>query len=76
MTYGIFNLASGNLVDAVGSEPEALDLLTVLLEDRDANPEEIGLIVAGDDGRTILSLQGHSLTDAVYHGGISAAVYA
>ena len=76
MTYGVFNLSSGNLIDSVETEPEALELLSLLLEAKDTDPEMIGLLVADEHGRTVASLHGHSLTDAVYHGGISSAVYA
>jgi hypothetical protein len=76
MTYGVFNLSSGNLIDSVDTEPEALELLSSLLEEKDTDPEMIGLLVADDRGRTIANLHGHTLTDAVYHGGIHAGVYA
>ena len=73
--YGIFNLASGNLIDTVDTEPKALELLSSLLEEKDADPEMIGLSISDDAGHTVLTLHGHTLTDAVYHGGISA-IYA
>jgi hypothetical protein len=76
VTYGVFNLASGNLIDSVDTEPEAIELLSSLLGERDADPEELGLVVADDQGRTVASLHGHSLTDAVYDGGIPSGVYA
>lgn len=76
MTYGVFNLASGNLIDSVNTEPEALELLSSLLDERDADPEMIGLVVADDRGHTVASLHGHKLTDAIYSGGIPAGVYA
>jgi hypothetical protein len=76
MTYGVFNLASGNLIDSVATEPEALALLSSLLDQKDSDPETIGLLVADDSGKTVASLHGHTLTDAVYHGGIAAGVYA
>ena len=76
MTYGLFNLATGNLIDSVDSEPDALELLTALLEEKDSDVEALGLVVADDAGHTLAVLQGHALTDAVYNGGIEAAVYA
>ena len=76
MTYGVFNLASGNLIDSVESERDALELLSSLLDERGANAEEIGLVVANDAGHTLASLHGQSLADAVYAGGIRAAVSA
>jgi hypothetical protein len=76
VTYGVFNLESGNLIDSVDTEPEALELLSALLEEPEADPETIGLVVADDRGRTVASLHGHSLTDAVYSGGIQSSVYA
>ena len=76
MTYGVFNLASGNLIDSLDNEPAALELLSALLGEKDADPEEIGLVVADDSGQTLASLHGHSLTDALYHGGIESAIYA
>ena len=75
MTYGIFNLSSGNLIDSVESEPEALELVAALLDD-DADPETIGLVVEDDHGHTLASLHGHTLTDALYSGGIPTGVYA
>jgi hypothetical protein len=76
MSYGIFNLASGNLIDSVTTEGEALALLSGLLDEKNVDLEQIGLVVADDNGRTLLSLHGHSLADAVYSGGITPSVYA
>ena len=64
MTYGVFNLATGNLIDSVDSGTEALELVSSLLEDHDADPEMIGLSVVDDAGRTVVTLHGRSLTDA------------
>jgi hypothetical protein len=69
MTYGIFDLASGNLVDSFNSEPAALELVSALLDEDGVDPEEVGLIVADDRGATVATLHGRALADAVYQGG-------
>jgi hypothetical protein len=76
MTYGIFNLASGNLIDSVDTEPAALEMLSSLLEERDADPEMIGLIVEDDLGHRVAALHGGTLQDAVFGGHLPNAAYA
>lgn len=76
MTYGVFNLASGNLIDSLDSEPEVLALLVSIFEDREVDPETLGLVVADDVGRTLVSLHGRALADAVHSGGIPQGIYA
>lgn len=75
MTYGLFNLASGNLIDSVETEPEALALVSAIL-DESGDVEEFGLVVADDAGHTLASLQGSDLASAVYSGGIPSGVRA
>ena len=76
MDYGVFNLESGNLIDSVESETQAFKLVVSLLEEG-TDPEAIGLIVADAYGRTVRSLHGKALADAVYAGGgIEAPVHA
>ena len=74
MDYGVFNLDSGNLIDSFESEKAALELVGALLDDEGTDPETIGLIVANAQGRTVRSLHGRALSDAVYAGGTGAAV--
>lgn len=70
MTYGIFNLTSGNLIDSLESEPAALALVSSLLQEKDVDGDEIGLSVVDGDGHTIATLHGRELQDAVRTGGI------
>lgn len=73
MDYGIFNLESGNLIDSLESEREALELVARLLDEQRTDPEKIGLIVADAQGHTVLSLHGRALADRIHaSGGIEA----
>lgn len=76
MTYGVFNLESGNLIDSAETEPEALELLSALLEDGETEAAGLGLVVADDQGHTLASLHGRTLADAVYSGGIPTGIHA
>jgi hypothetical protein len=72
MTYGIFNLASGNLIESVDSEPEALAFVSSLLNEKDVNVNQIGLSIVDKHGHTVTTLHGRKLEDAVHSGGIHA----
>lgn len=76
MTFGVFNLESGNLIDSVDTEREAVELVTGLLDEGPDIQERLGLLVVDDDGHTVGNLHGEALAIAVRAGGIPIAEYA
>ena len=64
MTYGIFNLNSGNLIESYRSERRALELVAEMLQDDENEADTIGLVVSRKR-RTIRVLAGEELRAAV-----------
>ena len=73
MNYGV--LSSGDVIDSVSTESEALALVSSLLDAPDTDADLIGLLVVDDDGDTRACLHGRSLADAVDSGEIPRYVY-
>jgi hypothetical protein len=76
VTYGVFNLMNGNLVDSVESEQEALSILTVMIDVERMDPEWVGLVVEDGSGNAVASFHGEVLERMIHSGGGIAAVYA
>lgn len=73
MTYAIFNLASGNLIESYRSEKRALELVADMLEDEDNDPDSIG-VVTYQKGKAVRTLSGEDLRAAAvaYGHGVTA----
>jgi hypothetical protein len=63
MTYGVFNLDSGNLIDSHRTKKRALMLVAEMLEDYDNDADEIGLVVM-NKGKTVETITGDALRSA------------
>lgn len=63
MTYSIFNLDSGNLIDSYRSESRALALIAEILDDDENDPEALGLIVFAR-GKEVRQISGDALREA------------
>ena len=71
MTYSIFNLDSGNLIDSYRSQKRALELAAEMLEDEENDAESIGLVVT-NKGKTVRVMAGEDLRAAVHGSAITA----
>jgi len=63
MTYGVFNLDSGNLIESFRTERRALEFVADMPDDDHVEPDEFGL-VAFDRGAPAQTLSGDELREA------------
>jgi hypothetical protein len=63
MTYGLFNLDSGNLIDSLASEQQARAAVAEILEHEPDAEEHLGLIVTDENGETIATFTGHDVAE-------------
>jgi hypothetical protein len=71
MTYGLFNLDSGNLIDSLSSEQSVRAAIAEILETEPEAEEHLGLVVTDDDGQTVATYTGHAIAQ---FGGSSSGV--
>jgi hypothetical protein len=74
MTYGIFNLDSGNALAWYDSQPEALAAVGKLLGGEPDSAESVGLMEFDDNGHPTQSLLGQELAAAAGAKRAQAAV--
>jgi hypothetical protein len=65
MHYGILNIESGNLRDSFATEREALAALAEILEREPEAADVLGLLIQDDNGKPVDALHGKRLRDAV-----------
>ena len=69
MSYQLWDVPSGNLIDEFDGEAEALDTARAYLTPNDGGATvEVGLVVFGDDDQPLRSIYGDELRALIFGG--------